>query len=97
VHVRGGEMKPNVIVINVQDNVAVALEDIPEGSAVILPGGDEIIARETVPYSHKVAIVDIEQGTVVRKYGESIGKAREDIRRGTWVHTHNLNIEGSGQ
>jgi hypothetical protein len=90
-------MKPNVIIINIQDNVAVALEDIPRGSAVILPGGDEFLAQDTVPYSHKVAIVDIERGTVVRKYGESIGKARENIGRGAWVHTHNMDIEGSGQ
>ena len=49
-------MKPNVIVINPQDNVAVALEDIPEGGAVTLPGGDECTALERIPYSHKVAL-----------------------------------------
>lgn len=87
-------MKPNVITIKEQDNVAVALEDIPEGGTVTLLDGSEFIARESIPYSHKVALVDIQQGTVVLKYGEAIGYALGDIKKGAWVHTHNLTIEG---
>jgi altronate dehydratase len=87
-------MKPNVIIIKEQDNVAVALEDIPEGGMVTLPGGDEFTALEKIAYSHKVAIIDIRQGKTVRKYGEPIGCAATKISRGAWVHTHNLTIEG---
>ena len=86
----GGSMKPNVIIIKEQDTVAVALEDIPEGGIVALPGGDEFTALEKIPYSHKVALRDIPNGMAVLKYGESIGCAAKEIRRGAWVHTHNL-------
>jgi altronate dehydratase len=85
-------MKPNVIIINPQDNVAVALEDIPQGEAVCGAGGEELTALEKIPYSHKVALVDIRQGEVVRKYGEAIGCAAADITKGAWIHTHNLAI-----
>jgi hypothetical protein len=88
-------MKPNVIIIKEQDNVAVALEDIPEGGVVMLPDGNEFTALERIPYSHKVALINILQGTAVRKYGEAIGYALGDIRKGAWVHTHNLTIEGA--
>lgn len=87
-------MKPNVIVIKEQDNVAVALEDIPEGGVVTLPDVNEFTARERIPYSHKVALIDIQQGMAVCKYGEAIGYALGDIKKGAWVHTHNLTIEG---
>ncbi len=87
-------MKPNVIVIKEQDTVAVALEDIPEGEVVMLPDGNEFTALERIPYSHKVALVDIQQGMAVLKYGEAIGYALGDIKKGAWVHTHNLTIEG---
>ncbi|HOO39427.1 MAG TPA: UxaA family hydrolase [Deltaproteobacteria bacterium] len=87
-------MKPNVIIINPQDNVAVALFDIPEGSPVLISGDLEFPALEDIPFSHKVAVKDIPAGKTVRKYGESIGCAGEDIRQGSWVHTHNLKTEG---
>ena len=87
-------MKPNVIVIKERDTVAVALEDIPGGGVVTLPDGNEFTALERIPYSHKVALVYIQQGVAVRKYGEVIGYALGDIKKGAWVHTHNLTIEG---
>lgn len=86
-------MNPNVIIINPLDNVAVALEDIPEGAEVRPPGADSFTARENIPYSHKVALVDIGAGETVYKYGEPIGTASDDIRQGSWVHTHNMAVE----
>ncbi len=91
-----GMVKANVIVIKARDNVAVALEDIPEGGEVRPPGGNPFMALETIPYSHKVALVEIKAGRTVRKYGESIGRASADIRQGSWVHTHNLTVEEAG-
>lgn len=89
-------MKTNVIVINPRDNVAVALEDIPAGAEVRPPGADPFSALEKIPYSHKVALMDIAAGHVVCKYGEPIGSASADIRKGSWVHTHNLTVEEAG-
>jgi altronate dehydratase len=87
-------VKSNVIIIHPDDNVAVALVDIPKGLIVHLTGGDEFSACEDIPFSHKVAVRDIPAGDTVRKYGEAIGCAGQDIKQGGWVHTHNLKIEG---
>ncbi len=46
--------------------------------------------NEKVPAGHKYALRDITQGEYVIKYGEIIGKATQDIRKGDWVHTHNV-------
>lgn len=83
-------MKPNAILINSKDNVAVALIDIPQGSKVILPDRKVFKARGDIPYSHKVALRDIPKGAELIKYGERIGFASIPISRGEWVHTHNL-------
>ncbi|MBP3381913.1 MAG: altronate dehydratase [Clostridia bacterium] len=39
---------------------------------------------------HKYALVDIKQGENIIKYGEPIGHATVDIRKGEHVHTHNV-------
>jgi altronate hydrolase len=86
-------VKPNVIIINAKDTVAVALEDIPAGGAVLLPDGSGFRALTDVPYSHKVALRDMADGETVLKYGESVGRTNAPVRRGEWIHTHNLRIE----
>lgn len=86
-------MKPNVVIINLRDNVAVMLENVKEGDAISLPDGEAFTALSDIPHSHKVALKDIKAGGYVYKYGEVIGAVREDIRKGGWIHTHNLDIE----
>ena len=43
-----------------------------------------------VPIGHKVALTDIKTGDTVIKYGQDIGKAVADIKKGEHVHVHNL-------
>lgn len=43
-----------------------------------------------IPAGHKYALKDIKKGEKVIKYGEVIGRAKEDIKEGDWVHTHNV-------
>ena len=43
-----------------------------------------------IPAGHKFAIKDIKVGEYVIKYGEIIGRATADIKKGEWVHTHNV-------
>jgi (2R)-sulfolactate sulfo-lyase subunit alpha len=47
-------------------------------------------AKMDVPVGHKIALVDIKSGDTVIKYGQDIGKAVADIKKGEHVHTHNL-------
>lgn len=79
----------NFIKINENDNVAVALEVIPVGTTVSVGGTDVTTAME-IPAGHKFALVDIAAGTPVIKYGFRIGNATEAVKKGEWIHTHNL-------
>ncbi len=90
-------MNANVIIINKKDNVAVALADIKKGTQAILADGALIEAVSDIPYSHKIALADIPRGTDIIKYGELIGEAKIDIKKGEWVHTHNLDSEEKGK
>jgi len=49
-----------------------------------------VLLREPIGLCHEFALHDIAKGAVVRKYGEAIGHATQDIRAGEHVHTHNL-------
>lgn len=79
--------------INENDKVVVALKTIPAGETITVDVQGEkrqITALEEIPAGHKMAICDIPAGEEVIKYGYRIGNAKEDIRAGAWVHTHNL-------
>ena len=76
-----------------KDNVATSLEDVEPGAEVAVRLGGEVTsikALERIPFGFKVAVADIGKGAHVVKYGESIGLALSDIRRGDLVHIHNL-------
>ena len=50
-----------------------------------------------VPYGHKIAVRDIATGEHIMKYGESIGAANKDIKKGEYVHVHNMDaLRGRG-
>ena len=55
--------------------------------------------RVDLSNGHKYATKDILKGENVIKYGNPIGHATEDIRKGDHVHTHNLktNLSGIGE
>jgi SAF domain len=86
-------MASQVIVIHHRDNVAIALHDLKNGESVRLTDGRTLEILMDIPYSHKVALANIASGEEIIKYGENIGQAKEAIRKGEWVHTHNLSIE----
>lgn len=77
------------IKIHPDDKVAVALEPLDAGS-VIPVGKDGIVLAEDIPQGHKFAVVDILEGEKVIKYGAPVGIAKSDIKKGSWVHTHNM-------
>lgn len=77
------------IKINKDDNVAVALKPIANGTTVNVAGTD-VTTLEDVPQGHKFAIKPIKKGDAVIKYGFRIGYAQADVEVGGWIHTHNL-------
>jgi len=87
-------MDKSVILIHPDDNVAVATAPVKPGELVRTGEGLSITAVSEVPANHKIALTDIEKNAPVRKYGEVIGFAKEDIKAGEWVHTHNMKSGG---
>jgi altronate hydrolase len=71
------------------DNVAVARVPLAVGTELRW-SGVRVIAAETIPVGHKIAVCQISRGEPVRRYGQVIGWAREVIEAGRHVHTHNL-------
>ncbi len=75
--------------INDDDNVAVAIEDIPAGTSVDV-AGSTVTAAEEIPAGHKMALRDLAEGEAVVKYGYPIGYTKAPVKKGGWIHTHNL-------
>lgn len=75
----------NSIIIDQKDNVAVALTDLSKGYVF-----NNIRLLSDVPQKHKFALCNIQKGEKVIKYGFPIGVAKQDIRAGEHIHTHNL-------
>lgn len=79
----------DVIKINQEDNVAVALRPIAKGETLDI-AGTLVTTLEEIPQGHKVAVKPIGSGESVIKYGFRIGNAKEDVQVGQWIHVHNL-------
>lgn len=77
------------IKINKNDKVAVAIEELKAGENVNVDGVS-ITLLQDIPAGHKFALTDIAAGENIIKYGYSIGVAKEDIKKGAWVHVHNI-------
>ena len=83
-------MKKKHIIMNSDDNCATSLAEIPKDEEVELDTGDVIKINHNIPLGHKFALQTIKKGDKVRKYGEIIGLATENIERGDWIHIHNI-------
>lgn len=80
------------IVIDQRDNVATVLRPLAHGESIELEVGgrpETVQALQTIPFGHKIALVRLEVGEAVTKYGEVIGLATKAIEKGEHVHTHN--------
>lgn len=77
------------IKIHPDDKVAVALTPLP-GHSVLLIDGKELILTESIPQGHKFALCDVAEGEEIIKYGAPVGIAKCGIRKGSWIHTHNM-------
>jgi altronate hydrolase len=75
-----------ILKLHPEDNVILALVDIPAGSEPA-PG---LFCPEGIPAAHKIAEKTIAAGSPVVKYGQIIGFASTDIAAGSHVHTHNV-------
>jgi altronate hydrolase len=82
----------SLVVLNHDDDVAVATSATPAGASVPVGGAENVVLRDDIPAGHKVALRDLAAGTVVRKYGQVIGCTLAPVRAGEHVHVHNLGM-----
>ncbi|AFU47596.1 galactarate dehydrogenase [Acidovorax sp. KKS102] len=86
---------PLTIRMHAEDNVAIVANDGGLPAGTLLPAGVPgagITLRDKVPQGHKVALADISEGGVVRRYNVPIGYALKDIAAGSWVHERLLQM-----
>ena len=76
-----------VIRLHPGDNVVVAARALAAGTEVAHEG---IAALDAIPFGHKIATRAIAKGEAVRKYGQVIGVATQDIAPGKHVHVQNV-------
>lgn len=76
----------DVILINKNDDVYIALHDLKKGDII----DEGIVLTEDIKQAHKIARTDLKKGHKVIKYGEVIGQLTCDVKKGSWIHSHNM-------
>jgi altronate hydrolase len=79
------------LILHATDNVAVLKRPLKPGDALV-KGNEELRVTQLIGAGHKIALKEIPQGDLVRKYGQVIGRARERIAPGEHVHSHNVEL-----
>lgn len=72
-----------------QDNVVIARTQLVSGTRLM---AEDVVVAGLIPPGHKIATAAIAAGQPVRRYGQIIGFASQEIKPGQHVHTHNLKM-----
>lgn len=83
------------LVHNHEDVVGVVTTNVSHGESVegvFMNNGAKVSVSSLseIPLGHKIAIKDIKSGEKIIEYGEVIGEATSEIKKGQHVHTHNI-------
>lgn len=76
----------NIVKMSNQDNVAIAVRDLKKGE-VVLHG---LQANQNIPQAHKIALVNIPKDGAIRRYGVTLGYAKNAINAGDWINEKSL-------
>ncbi|SEW31639.1 UxaA family hydrolase [Chitinophaga arvensicola] len=75
--------------IHQDDNVLVALQDLPVGTDISF-NGHNIQLQQNISAKHKFLINDIQEGDPITMYGVLVGKASKNIGKGETITTENV-------
>jgi len=78
-----------IIKLHATDNVAIAMKNLMANDVVTVDD-IELTLTEDVNKGHKIALCDLTKDQHIIKYGDPIGFALNDIKQGSWVHTHTI-------
>ena len=88
--------KTDIIIHDEKDNVGVVVIDkinknqdcrcwiMENDKSVSIKSLNEILL------GHKIAMIDLNEGDTILKYGHDIGKVVKSIKKGEHVHVHNV-------
>src|SRR6185369_14896254 len=76
------------LMIHPEDNVLVALKNLPSGTTISL-NGQTLVLQEDIGAKHKFFIHDMNEGDEVIMYGTLVGKVQSDISKGRLMTTTN--------
>ena len=82
-------MSQKVLKVHPDDNVIVALQDLPKGDKVNY-NGTEYTVMDDIPAKHKFFEHDMNVGDEVKMYGVLVGKAQTYIPKGGLMTTSNI-------
>jgi altronate hydrolase len=86
-------MAETALQLDPRDNVLVALTSLAAGTVVHYghpPASDACPVTQTIPAKHKMALVDMHPGDLVRMYGMVVGEVVEAIQQGGLLSTRNV-------
>jgi altronate hydrolase len=86
-------MAETVLQLDPRDNVLVALCSLAVGTVVHYghpPGADSCPVTQAIPAKHKLALIDLKPGDLIRMYGMIVGEVVEPIARGGLLSTRNV-------
>ena len=78
-----------LVLLNPQDDVATLVKPAKAGEALV--DGGAALSTDVAP-GHKIAAKSIAAKGAIRKFGQIIGYASQDIAAGEHVHSHNCAI-----
>jgi altronate hydrolase len=88
-------MNHRVTKVHPDDNVLVALTNLPKDEKVFYNGKNYTTA-EAIPAKHKFVIQDLQPGDPITMYGVLVGKAQSNIPTGGLISTSNVKHAASG-
>lgn len=86
----GVSTKPLYIKVHPDDNTAIVVNEGGVEAGSKFDSGVEAI--EKIPQGHKISLETIEEGGIIRRYGEIIGYAVKRIEKGSWIRESMLTL-----
>ena len=89
-------MATDIIIHDEKDNVGVVvIEKITQNqdcNCWIMESDKsvKIQSKNDIQLGHKIAMIDLNEGDAILKYGHDIGKVVKSIKKGEHVHVHNV-------
>ena len=86
----------DIIIHDEKDNVGVVvIEKITQNqdcncSIMENDKSVKIQSKNDIQLGHKIAMIDLNEGDTILKYGHDIGKVVKSIKKGEHVHVHNV-------